>query len=113
MGHKHPPHAYVPDASRDNEFSGLKRAGGRPCDRRRPPTALAARQQRPRRTPAERPPDNPAAPATYRPDTAPNSSVEPNPTWAPASAVPLARASAATADATAGATSRLNTDGIT
>ena len=52
-------------------------------------------------------------PATYRPGIAPNSSVDPNPSSAPASAVPVARASAATAAATAGATSRLNTDGIT
>jgi hypothetical protein len=45
--------------------------------------------------------------------TTPNSSVDPNPRPSPAAAVPLIRASAATAAATAGATSRLNTDGIT
>ena len=49
---------------------------------------------------------------TYRPGIAPNSSVDPNPSSAPASAVPLARASVATAAATAGATSRLNTEGM-
>ena len=47
----------------------------------------------------------------YRPST-PNSSVWPKPTSAPAAAVPLARAEEATASATAGATSRLNTEGM-
>ena len=41
-----------------------------------------------------------------------SSSVDANPTSAPASAVPLSRASSATADATAATTSRLNTDGM-
>jgi predicted transcriptional regulator of viral defense system len=47
-----------------------------------------------------------------RPGTAQNSSVWPNPTSAPAAAVPLDRASSATAAATAAATSRLNTEGM-
>ncbi len=49
---------------------------------------------------------------TYRPCSNRISSGGANPSSALASAIPLSRASSATAAATAGATSRLNTDGM-
>ena len=66
-----------------------------------------------RHTPAA-PPRQPATATRggYLPAIAPNSSVDPNPSSAPGPALPVARASAATAAATAGATSRLNTEGM-
>ena len=50
--------------------------------------------------------------APQRPGSTPNSSVCPKPTSAPAPAIPVARASEATAAATALTTSRLNTEGM-
>ncbi len=53
-----------------------------------------------------------AQPSPHRPGTTPNSSVPPKPISAPAAAMPLSRASCATAPATPATTSRLNTDGM-
>jgi hypothetical protein len=71
---------------------------------RRRDTVVTQRPGRPRRRYRYR--------RRYRPGRIRSSSVEANPILAPTSPVPLARASSATADATAPTTSRLKTEGM-